>query len=315
MAGHAHRLDRRTMGSEAMSKRQDRPGVCRARRVILGTMLTAGAIPGSAIAGTAFMWDPGVVSPGAAAFTADTIYATHYLYDIGPTTTQYPSPTYTVNFLEQITGFSLGGGTEFVPTGLNGTAGAAGSYGLYLTMQLQTQAVGPPDIYHYLSGTAALMLDPGNNAGAANSTLSGLTFANPTAAANDIALATGSLISGHFTLNPAPGIRSVGDFFQTFQPAAGEGGFFVTPMSPHDEIEVVDTTLNGELVQTPDPGLPGYDLNVLNGGSTVISFTVPEPAFVPAARQRADRPRRHPSPNLASASIRRPALGQAAPTA
>ena len=78
--------------------------------------------------------------------------------------------------------------------------------------------------------------------------------------------------------NPFGFGSSVGDFFQTFQPAAGGGGFFVTPTSPHDEIEVVDTTPNGALVQTPDPCLPGYNFNVLNGGSTVIDFTVPEPA-------------------------------------
>jgi hypothetical protein len=78
--------------------------------------------------------------------------------------------------------------------------------------------------------------------------------------------------------NPYGFGSSVGDFFQTFQPAAGGGGFFVTPTSPHDEIEVVDTTPNVALVQTPDPSLPGYNFNVLNGCSTVINFTVPEPA-------------------------------------
>ena len=165
--------------------------------------------------------------PGGAgsAFTADGIQATHYLYDIGPKAN--PSPVvYTVNFLEQITGFTLGGVPVATP-GLNGPPGVTGSYGLYLTMQTQTEAVGPPTAYKYLSGQVALMLDPGDNDGAASSTPTGLTFANtgPTGTADDITLATGTLVSGRYTLNPAPGIRSIGDFLQTFRPEAGEGGF------------------------------------------------------------------------------------------
>jgi hypothetical protein len=120
--------------------------------------------------------------------------------------------------------------------GLNGRPGVAGSYGLYLTMQTQTKAVGPPTAYEYLSGQVALMLDPGDNDGAASSTPTGFTFANtgPTGTVDDTTLATGTLVSGRYTLNPAPGIRSIGDFLQTFRPAAGEGGFFVTSVLPFD---------------------------------------------------------------------------------
>ena len=223
---------------------------------ILGITLAVGAVASTASAGTVFTWDPSAVSPalgGAAAFTADTIDATHYLYDIGPIAN--PSPVlHTVNFIEQITGFTLNNGTLVGTPGLNGPPGAAGSYGLYLTMQTQTQGIGPPNTYQYLSGHVALMLDPGNNDGAASSTPSGLTFANPAATADDITLATGSLVSGHYTLNPAPGIRSIGDFVQTFQPAAGEGAFFVTPVSPHDLIDVVPTTPPSAIQFFPDPG-------------------------------------------------------------
>jgi hypothetical protein len=209
---------------------------------------------------------------------SDRLLGTHNLYDIGPIAN--PSPVdHTVNFLEQITGFSLAG-SPFTPMGLNGTPGAAGSYGLYLTMQNLTQSIGPPNTYRYISGSAALMLDPGNNDGAASSTPSGLTFANtgPTGAGDDITLATGTLVSGHYSLNPAPGIRSIGDFQQTFQPVAGEGGFFVTPVSPHDLIELIDTTTPSEITFYPDPSDPTLQISVLNGGAAVIDFTVPEPA-------------------------------------
>jgi hypothetical protein len=216
------------------------------------------------------------ISPSA--FTADTTFGTHNLYDIGSTMN-----TYTVNFLEQIMGFSLAG-SPITPMGFNGTPGAAGSYGLYLTMQNLTQFIGPPNTYQYLSGSVVLMLDPANNNGLASSTLTGLTFANtgPTGAADDITLATGTLVSGQYSLNPTSLIRSIGDFVQTFQPAAGEGGFFVSPVSPHDMIQLVDTTFPNDIKITPEPSAsdPTRSMSVLNGepGSAVINLLVPEPA-------------------------------------
>jgi hypothetical protein len=250
--------------------------------VIMGIGLGVAGVSGSAAANQVFSWDPAaVVGSAGSAFTADGIQATHYLYDISPTAN--PSPViYTVNFLEQITGFTSGGVPISAP-GLNRTPGAVGSYGLYLTMQTQTEAVGPPVGNKYLSGLIALMLDPGNNDGAASSTPTGLTFANTgsTGTADDITLATGTLVSAHITLNPAPGIRSIGDFLLTFQPTADADGFFSTPVSQHDEIEVVATTPTTALKIYPDPdGDPNFQAGVLNGGSTSISFQVPEPASI-----------------------------------
>ena len=255
--------------------------------VILGITLAIGAVASTASAGTVFTWNPAGASPtlGGSAFTADAIDATHYLYDVSPNPIT-PTDIYTVHFLETITGFTLNGGTPVATPGLNGTPGAAGSYGLYVTMQTQTQAVGPPDTYHYLSGQVALMLDPGNNDGVASSTLSGVGFSNtgPTGTQDDITLATGTLVSGTFTFGaPNSGIRSIGDFVQTFQPAAGEGGFFVSPVSPHDLIQLIDTTFATtppEIIMEPDPSDPTLTLSVLNGGSTVIDFAVPEPASI-----------------------------------
>jgi hypothetical protein len=239
-------------------------------------------MPIAATADTVFTWDPAGASPSvsAPAFTADGIVGTHNLYDIGPIAN--PSPvTHTVNFLEQITGFTLNGMPVATP-GLNGPLGAAGSYGLYLTMQTLTASIGPPNTYQYLSGHVALMLDPGNNDGAASSTPSGLTFANtgPTGTADDITLATGSLVSGHYSLNPAPGIRSIGDFVQTFQPTAGEGGFFVSPVSQYDMIQLIDTTTPDNIAFFPDPSDPALQISVLNGGTAMIDFLVPEPASI-----------------------------------
>ncbi len=252
-------------------------------RHAIGTALALSLVCGEASASPAtFTWDPSAASPALAgagsAFTADTIEATHTLYSVGPIAN--PSPvTYTVSFVEQITGFTFNGSPVATP-GLNGTPGAVGSYGLYLTMQNQTQAVGLPNIFNYLSGQVSLMADPGNNDGAVSSTVSGLQFANtsPTGTADDITLATGSLISGRFSPNPVPGIRSIGDFQQTFQPASGEGGFFVTPVSPHAVIDLVLTTPARALQFSPDPSDPTRQISVLNGGTAAIDLSVPEPS-------------------------------------
>jgi len=264
-----------------MSKREDGSNERWARRVMLGIVLAGGMLPIGARAGTTFTWDPAGASPSvsAPAFTADAIDATHYLYDVTPTAIT-PTDIYTVHFLEPITGFTLNGAPVATP-GLNGTPGAPGSYGLYVTMTNQTEAVGPPNNYNYLSGQIELMLDPGNNDGTASSTLSGVSFSNtgPTGTADDITLATGSLISGQFAFGSTPGVRSIGDFVETFQPVAGEGGFFMT-QPPNDLIQVIDTTFNGNLVQVPDPSDPTLTIGMLNGGSTVIDFVVPEPATI-----------------------------------
>ncbi len=259
-----------------MSKWAIRRAVFRTRYLILGAVLAGSA--GPATAGTVFTWDPAALTGTGSAFTADTILGTHYLYDIGSMTN-----VYTVHFLEQMTGFTLNGNPVATP-GLNGTPGAAGSYGLYLTMQNQTQFIGPPNTYQYLSGQVALMLDPGNNNGAPSSTPSGLTFANTgrTGTADDITLATGSLVSGHYSLNPAPGIRSIGDFVQTFHPAAGAAGFFATPVSPYEMIQLIATTYPQDIAITPAPSAsdPTRSVSVLNGepNSAVVDLLVPEPA-------------------------------------
>ena len=263
-----------------MSKREDCSNVRRARSVMLVIILAGSTMPIAATAGTAFTWDPAGASPSvsAPAFTADGIVGTHNLYNIGPIAN--PSPVlHTVNFLEQITGFTLNGMPVATP-GLNGPLGAAGSYGLYLTMQTLTASIGPPNTYQYLSGHVALMLDPGNNDGAASSTPSGLTFANPAGTADDIMLATGSLVSGHYSLNPTPLIRSIGDFVQTFQPTAGQGAFFVSPVSQYDMIQLIDTTLPGNIAFFPDPSDPALQISVLNGGTAMVDFLVPEPASI-----------------------------------
>lgn len=246
---------------------------------IAAVLLAAGTLPGPATAASTFTWDPAAIglSGAGSAFTANGTVGLHYLYDITPPA---GSPAlYTVNFIEQINGFTLDGGTPFSPSGLNGPAGATGSYGLYLSMQAQVQQAGSSRIYHSL--TMSLMADPGNNNGAVSSTLAHpLAFANtgPTGTADDITLATGSLISGTFQQNPAPGIIILSHFIESFTPAASEAGFFASPVPPFTEIEEFLTTpvsvFNTQVLSD------GSTIAALNGGNATIDLQVPEPASV-----------------------------------
>jgi len=267
-----------------MRTRQVRHRAGRVYGVMLGLLLAGSALPAHA---EVFTWDPAGASPslGGSAFTADTIDGTHYLWSYGPSgppTTAHPGRIFTVDFYEQVQQVSLGGGAAFVPAGLNGTPGAPGSYGLYLKMQAQVEQVGGTAIYDYHSLAMQLKADPGNHDGMLSSTLAGVGFSNTgaTGESDDITLATGSLVSSTFTLNPASGIRSVANFLETFQPAAGQGGFFVSPVTAHTLINEILTTPTGALVPTVDPSDPNSQWNVLNGGSAVIGLTVPEPASV-----------------------------------
>jgi hypothetical protein len=253
---------------------------------MVGIILAGGMLPIGARAGTTFTWDPAGASPSlnAPAFTADAIQGGHYLYSAGPKV--IPSAIiYTSSFIEPITGFTLGGTPVSTP-GLNGTPGAAGSYGLYVRMDLQTLAVSPTDT-EFLGGTVKLMADPGNNNGAVSSTATGgLTFANTssTGTQDDITLATGSLVSAGLSYNPTPSIARIGDFVETLQPVAGEDGFFVSPNSGDILIEEILTTpvaavLAGEAGVAPDPNDPSLQISFIDGGlaTAAIDLQVPEP--------------------------------------
>jgi hypothetical protein len=240
-------------------------------------LLAAGTIPIRAMAASTFTWDPAAIglSGAGSAFTANGIVGSHYLYDITPPAGS--AALYTVSFIEQITGFTVDGGTPFSPPGLNGPAGGTGSYGLYLSMQAQVQQAGSSRIYHSL--TMSLMADPGNNNGAVSSTLAHpLAFANtgPSGTMDDITLATGSLISGTFQQNPAPGIIILSHFMESFTPTPSKAGFFASPVPPFTVIEEFLTTPVS--VFNTQPLSDGSTIAALNGGMATIDLRVPEPA-------------------------------------
>src|ERR1700733_943744 len=221
-----------------------------------------------------FTWDPAGALPAlsapASAFTADHIDTKNYLYAVQPSGGVGPFPEF---FTLRVQQFDQGGAAVSTP-GLNGTAGAAGSYGLYFNITANFERIAGVNTFHSLD--IALMADPGNNDGASSSTPSGLSFANTgaTGAADDFVLATGSLLSAQLQLD-ADGTRHA-HFVETFQSAPGEAGFFSTPLSQFAMIEEFLTTPSSTFSTAPGPG--GSTIQMVNGGDGAIDLRVPEPA-------------------------------------
>ena len=219
-----------------------------------------------------FTWNPAGASPALAgagsSFTADSISTAHYFHAVVPT-----SGPFAETFIDPVQGFAHGGASVPVP-GLNGTSGAAGSYGLYFSLLANFEFVAGVPTFHSLD--VALKADPGNNNGTLSSTISGVAFANAgaTGAADDITLATGSLSSATLALNPTTGTRNA-HFLETFHAVASESGFFVTPLSAVDLLEGFLTTPAS--VFTTAPGPSGATIQMVNGGTGVFDIQVPEP--------------------------------------
>ena len=183
------------------------------KMIVLGFAFAA-AIHAKASAGPGvlpFTWNPAAVGLAGSAFTADTINATGYVRDDGTT----------ANRIEIVTGFSLNGGATFTPTGLGST------YGLYFEAVDQGIHAPPPNILTFTSVDLKLKADPGNHNGAVISTPTSFGFTNTgsTGEADDILLATGSLVHGTVVVDLGAGLV-IGDQIDTLIPEAGQAGFF-----------------------------------------------------------------------------------------
>ena len=243
------------------------------RAAFLSLILAAGGHSAAQADLVTFTWNPAGASPALGlagpAFTADGINAAHYFQAVVPASGPFPE-----TFIEPVRTFTLGGAAVSTP-GLNGTPGAAGSYGLYFTYQANFEFVGGVPTFHSLN--VALKADPGNNNGTVSSTASGVAFSNSgaTGTADDVTLATGALFSATLALNVATGTRNA-HFLDSFQSVAGEGGFFVTPLTGFNLLEAFLTTPASVFSTAPGPN--GSTIQMVNGGTSVFDVQVPEPA-------------------------------------
>ena len=225
---------------------------------------TARAVP--------FTWNPAGVSPSlagpASAFTADAITLDFHLYSVGQA-----DGTFAAHRIDRITGFSLNG----VPVT---PAGFGTSYGLYFAFSDTGGGLAPLPLF-FTSISTTLKLDPGNQNGAASSSSGGVGFANtgPTGAADDITLATGSLVAASTSVDPVAGVLN-SDFLSTLTAAPGEAGFFSAPaLDGSVRIEFPGSVSLGAFVVTPLPN-GGVIQTTDTTGISARLVSVPEPSSI-----------------------------------
>jgi hypothetical protein len=235
----------------------------RATMAALSAMLATMAISAAPIQAATFTFDPSQAVPALAgpgsAFTADTMVLTSHLHAV----VHPPNSVTSVHQILTIDGFTLGGAPVSAP-GLNG------AYGLYLELFASVQPVAGVLTYSFID--LALKADVGYDDGTLSSTLAGLTFSNPAGVANDVTLATGSLISASLMFNPATGVRNV-HYADTFISAPGESGFV---NSQSGRIDIFLTTLPGDFAAVPQSD--GTTIQLVNGATGTAALQVPEPS-------------------------------------
>jgi len=207
-----------------------------------------------------FTWNPAGASPalGGSAFTADTMVRQEFLRSV-----VQPDGSFVASRILVITGFSLNG-NPVTP------AGFGSSYGLYFDI-VDTGVDHLPVSISFASSDFILKADPGDKNGQVSATPAGIGFANsgPTGTADDITLATGSLVS------PLTGLG--GAVPATFKAAAGQGGFFVSPTLDGSVLLESINTIFGQLIVTPQPD--GTSITTIDGDgfSTSQFVAAPEP--------------------------------------
>ena len=192
----------------------------RKQQVWLASLVAAAALTGATSASAnplPFTWNPAGASPslGGSAFTADTMHDSSFLRGVGQ-----PDGSSLAHHIDVITGFSLNG-SPVMPVGF-GTA-----YGLYFDLTDISTFGAPPQVIHFTSGSMVLKADPGNQNGAVSATVDGIGFANtgPTGEADDIVLATGSVVVG--IVQPGPGDKRAGRALRGHDHAGARSGWFL----------------------------------------------------------------------------------------
>jgi hypothetical protein len=244
---------------------------------VFGVMLAAG-VHSTARAGVAtFTWNPGAASPaltaGPAAFTADGIAVTNYIRTANVNDLTTLRQTFSGSQLQTINGFTLGGVSMTAP-GLNS------SYGLYFHINPAgsfpinaSGAVVGPAVYSLLD--MQLFADVGRDDGSVVINSTGIGFSNTAGQANDVVLATGSLLSASLAVSPT-GTRNA-HYLTTFHPVASQAAFFVGPAFPVDWEEFLNSPASTFQVFPLDP-LTVVSVVGADGGSTGTAQLVPEPA-------------------------------------
>lgn len=193
----------------------------------LGAILAFSSLANAGV--VTFTYNPNganpALAPAGSAFTADSEVVTNFNRTVNVNDLTTLRQTVTANQYQPVTGFTLGGLPVTAP-GLNS------AYGLYFHITSVFSfpispggtVIGPATIS---SLNLSLIADVGHDDGTLSTSAAGVGFSNAAGVANDVTLATGSLITGSFSVNP-DGSRH-NNIVTSFVPAVGEGGFFAGP--------------------------------------------------------------------------------------
>jgi hypothetical protein len=185
----------------------------------------------------------------------DTLDATTFLHSVVQSNSSFD-----LQWLMPVTGLANGGTPGELPS----------NYGLYLTIsasgQLNTGA--PPD-YHTINVT--LWADPNNDAGTGSSTVEhGVAFSGNTA--NDIALATGTIVSGTMTMDPVSQVRSA-TYVETLTPTFDGTLLLRGSIHQGDLLTEQFTTQPDEFQALPQQD--GTTVDLVNGGTAMVTLSDP----------------------------------------
>ena len=237
-------------------------------RLAVGLMVAAG--PGAIASATPvpFTWNPSglpALAGAGPAFTADGIVAADYVYAHQAATNNVPYPA---SFVFAVTGFTLQGAPVTTP-------GLGSGYGLYLRIDETDVLIN--GLGTTVSGTVRLIADPTNNDGTLSTTVANqIAFSNPAGTADDITLASGSILSSVFKI---PAVGPVSKFWLTeFSPAAGIAASSSARRATMSSSRILNTNTpdSRQFLLQPD----GSGITLVNGAVGSIDLTVPEPGSI-----------------------------------
>jgi hypothetical protein len=209
-----------------------------------------------------FTFDPAAAGLAGGTITADNVLISDY------SAVTLSGGTFSEVGLLSVSGFQLGGST-FTPTGLNST------YGMYIAFTGSgTTTPGDPAATPTFGSFTSLTYTLFGFNGTATFGFSGNT---PTeTASGEVALATGTLISGGVVTVPAGGgtFTPSANAMLTFTPAAGMAGFFASPATFYNIAQTAFTNTISEV--EPFEGGGGFRVRQ-GGGSINFASAVPEP--------------------------------------
>jgi hypothetical protein len=192
----------------------------------------------------------------------DTLDATTFLHSV-----IQPNNSFDLQWLMPVTGLQNNGTSVELPQ----------NYGLYLTIDasgILGQTTPTPVASKFTSINVTLWADPKNDAGTASSTVAnGASFSGNTA--NDIVLATGTMVSGEMSVDSA-GVRHATDV-ESLTPTLDGTILLGGSIHQGDLLTEQFTTQPNEFQVVPPPVTPGdtsgTSVNLVNGGTATVTLS------------------------------------------